>query len=683
MPVIERRPLLQSIVVFWLALLMGALVVLHLQRLAVAERRQAARDLARASAFAIEQRFSIALSSAQTMAGLVAERATEPQLDAVARRLVELGGGTLSLQLARGCVISHIWPLEGNEAARGLDLLGSPVHGSFIRSVIAGRAPLVYGPFELVQGGAGLALRVPVHVREGGRERAWGLASVIMRVRILLTESRMDRLADAGLEYSLVRAGGDGRVGERVASSRADGTALEEPVSVPVELPGQTWTLAVAPAGGWIAWGAAGGVIPLGVLLIALLAAGLAYRVLALPFLLRREVAARTRELEVAHAEQRRAEDAQRQSQKLESIGLLAGGVAHDFNNLLVGILGYADVLAAEAAPGSVTEEAARTITQAAQRAAGLTRQLLALARLGQHRRERVDVHAMVEEAVGLLGRTLDKSIRLETRLGAPEHDVLGEPGQLQQVIVNLAVNARDAMPEGGVLTIETAAETFDAQSAPPGLPPGPYLTLAVTDTGVGIPAAIQERIFEPFFTTKSEGQGSGLGLATVFGIAKGHGGTVRVYSEPGKGARFLVHLPLLQGREVGAAPRGAGVVLVVDDEELVRRTASRILASLGYEPVQVPGGQEALDWLARQAAPPVAVILDLAMPGMDGRTCFRELHARHPGLRVIVSSGFSKNDRAEELLAEGAAGFVQKPYRTAELARALAGRAEGPQRVL
>lgn len=679
MRVIERRALVQAIAVFAFALAAGALVASHIRGLEVDARRRAATELAQASAFAIEQRFSFALASAATMEGLVSEGASARELDAVAERLVELSGGTLSLQLARDCVISHVWPMEGNEAAQGLDLLHSPIHGAHTRSVMERRAPLLYGPFELIQGGAGLALRLPVHVVDRGRERFWGLASAIIRAKVMLEESRVDRLVEAGFDYTIVRARGDGVVGEQLAASRLRGVPLEDPVSAAIGLPGQVWTLAVAPAGGW-SGGERPGVLPLAVILIALLAGGLAYRVLAAPALLRREVEARTRELEVAHAEQRRAEDAQRQSQKLESIGLLAGGVAHDFNNLLVGILGYADVLAAEALPGSVTEEAARTITQAAQRAAGLTRQLLALARLGQHRKERVDVHAMVGEAVGLLGRTLDKSIRLETRLVASRHHVLGEPGQLQQVIVNLAVNARDAMPEGGVLTLETETVEVDAAAAVPGLAPGAYLTLTVADTGVGIPPQNLERIFEPFFTTKADGRGSGLGLATAFGIVKGHGGTVRVYSELGVGSRFVAYLPLLAGGEAREepveppAPRGSGVVLVVDDEELVRRTAARVLTSLGYEPVLVAGGREALDWLARPPVAPVAVLLDLAMPGMDGGTCFRELHARHPGLRVIVSSGFSRNDRAEALLAEGAVGFVQKPYRTAELARALAG---------
>jgi signal transduction histidine kinase/CheY-like chemotaxis protein len=685
MRTVERRALLIAVGVFAAALVAGLLVVSQLHRLDVAKRRQAATELAQGSAFAMEQRFSFALAGASTLAAMVSDGADDRQLEGVAGRLLELAGGTLSLQLAPDCVIDHVWPMQGNEAAYGLDLLRTPAHAEFTRRVIAMRAPLLYGPFELVQGGAALALRIPIFVAGEGRERFWGLASAIVRVGILLEESRITRLSEAGFDYAIARSEGDGLIGERVASSRADGGLPPDPVTVAVRLPGQRWALSVQPRAGW-GGGLATGALSLGALLIALLAAALAYRVVELPAMLRREVAARTRELELAHAEQRRAQDAQRQSQKLESIGLLAGGVAHDFNNLLVGILGYADVLAAEAAPGSVTEEAARTIAQAAQRAAELTRQLLAIARMGRHRTEQVDVHALVKEVVGLFGRTLDKAIRLETRLEASAHEVRGDSGQLQQVILNLGVNARDAMAKGGTLMLGTDTVDLDATSAPPGLAPGRYVTLWVADTGVGIPHDHRDRIFEPFFTTKGEGKGSGLGLATAFGIVKGHGGTIQVYSEVGAGSRFVVYLPV--AAEPGAAapvpvteapPRGAGVVLVVDDEELVRRTALRVLSSLGYTPAAVPGGQEALAWLAEQSTLPVAVLLDLSMPGMDGRACFLEMRARHPALRVVVSSGFSSSGRGDELLAEGAVAFVQKPYRTGELAKALAAAAANP----
>jgi signal transduction histidine kinase/CheY-like chemotaxis protein len=682
---LERRAAYYSLLVFAAALAAGAILAAHLIRVDVAERRNSAAELARASSFAIEQVFARSLSSASTLAGMVSVGASDAQLDGVARGMLELDGQTTVLQLARDFVITHLWPLEGNEAARGLDLARTALHRDFTRRVAETRRPLLYGPFPLVQGGAGLALRVPVVVREGSGGRVWGLSSAIIRVTALVEQSRVSRLVEAGYDYQLARVHDGADLEVLAAAPRAPAT-LVDPVEVAIGLPGQIWRLSVAPRGGWRP-SSPPLLLHVLVLLVATLAAVLAYRVLSLPETLRREVAARTAELEVAHREQRRAEEAQRQSQKLEAVGLLAGGVAHDFNNLLVAILGYADLLAAEAKPGTVVEEGARTISQAARRAAELTRQLLAFARMGRHRQERVDVHAVAQEVVALLGRTLEKSIRLEARLAAPEHCVRGDPNQLQQVILNLAVNARDAMCEGGVLGVETSVELVGT-GAPDGLTPGEYVVVAVSDTGVGIPPELQARIFEPFFTTKADGRGTGLGLATVYGIVKGHRGSVRLRSEPGAGSRFAVYLPLDRAGAAAdgeapaprQAPRGSGVVLVVDDEELVRATAGRVLQSLGFEPVLVNGGEAALAWLARSPRP-AAVLLDLAMPGMDGGACFREMRARHPGLAVVISSGFARNGRAQELLDAGAAGFVQKPYRLEELASALHSAVAAPSR--
>jgi signal transduction histidine kinase/CheY-like chemotaxis protein len=679
----DRRSLIQASLVFVAVAGVGALGVAQLERIEVAKRRNAASELAWGSAFAIEQRFAIAFAGASTLATMVATGATEDQIGAVAAEQLELAHGDLSLQLARDGVITRIWPLRGNETAIGLDLVHHPLHGAAVQKVIGSRQPTLYGPVALIQGGNGFALRVPVFVREGGFDRFWGLSSAVIRVNALLQESRVPRLVATGLDYAIWRDAEEGEEGKLLASS-VEGMSLAEAVSVPVELPGQSWTIYVVPRRGWHDTSAPGA-LPAAVLVISLLAAVLAYRIQALPVLLRQEVAARTQELERAHAEQRRAEEAQRQSQKLESIGLLAGGVAHDFNNLLVGILSYADLLAEQAAPGSTEDDAARTIKQAARRAAELTRQLLALARLGQHRDELVDLHALVGEAARLLERTLDKSIRLEARLTAPAHAVRGDPGQLQQVILNLAVNARDAMPDGGTLTLETAIVERDEATAVPGLSPVRHVSLAVTDSGVGIAPPHLGRLFEPFFTTKAVGKGTGLGLATAFGIVKSHGGTIRVQSELGVGTRFAVYFPVAEAstaeapREPAPPRRGTGVVLVVDDEEVVRRTAARILSYLGYEPALASGGREALEWLAARAEPPAAVLLDLVMPEMDGRACFRGMRARFPALRVVVTSGFSSTDRVHELLADGAVAFVQKPYHLSELAEALAEGAEPP----
>jgi len=658
-------------------LAVGAVVLRHLEQIEVEGRRRVATDLARGSAFAIEQQFARSFDAASVLAAMVEGGASSEQLDRVAVRLLEVNGSTANLQLARDCIISHLWPLRGNEAAKGLDLLHSAIHGPHVREMVVNHKPTLYGPFSLVQGGEGLALRVPVIIQEGGNQRFWGLSSSIVRFDALLRESRVLNLVAARFDYQLRKRDGNGKASEVLASSLEDAKSLADPVDVAVSLLGQEWVLSIAPRGGWSRDPVARYPYVVAALL-SLLVGALTYRISSQPELLRRQVAARTAELEVAHREQRRAEEAQRQSQKLEAIGQLAGGVAHDFNNLLAGILGWADLLLAGAAPGSETEEAAKTISQAAHRAAELTRQLLALARLGHQRRVPVDAHVVVREVAQLLVRTLDKSIHLKQDLSASEHHVLADPSQLQQVILNLAVNARDAMPGGGTLSLKTVAEEVSESRSADDLIAGRYLVLSVTDTGMGIPVEYRDRIFEPFFTTKPEGRGSGLGLATVYGIVKGHGGVVRVQSEVGAGARFSVYLPLVPEERVTdprapVRPRGTGWVLIVDDEEIVRRTTARMASSLGYQAAQASDCKEALDWLSGQTSLPVAMILDIVMPDMDGVACFRLVRSRYPRLPVLITSGFSRNDRAQVLLNEGAALFLQKPYTLTELAQALA----------
>jgi signal transduction histidine kinase/CheY-like chemotaxis protein len=667
-----------SVGVFAATAALGALLLVQAGRIDRAERRRDATKLASASAFAIEQQLSRSLTAPFALAVVVSHAGGARDFDEVAGELLALYGGVDSLQLAPDGVIRFVHPLPGNEPALGLDLLRDPVHGADAREAVATRALIFTGPFRLRQGGEGLAGRVAVFVKEGGGERFWGLASVIIRLPRLLERSRISRLEEAGLAYQLLRRGGDGEPPEVIARSAGGDGPPEEPVSIDVALPRGRWTLAVAPRAGW---GAPVPLAGLGAVLVGALAlALLAHRVLRQPALLREVVAARTADLVRAHADQRRAEEALRQSQKLEAVGRLAGGVAHDFNNLLAGILGYAELILQEAPPGSLAEEGARTIEGAARRAAELTRQLLAFARMGKQLEVPVDLHQVIGEVARLLERTLDKRIAVVLELAARRPFVRGDPTQLQQVILNLAVNARDAMPEGGTLTIATAvAELGEAEARElTGGPGGPALRLTVQDTGVGIPAPVRDRIFEPFFTTKPEGRGTGLGLATVYGVVRNHGGGVRVESEEGRGARFLVFLPLeAEGPapepKRAAAPRGVGRVLVVDDEEVVRRVAGRLLASLGYEPVLAAGPQEAIDWLRGHPGGADAVLLDLVMPGLDGRACFERLRQLEPALPVVISSGFAQDGRAQALLDLGAEEFVQKPYRAAELGQAVA----------
>ncbi len=358
------------------------------------------------------------------------------------------------------------------------------------------------------------------------------------------------------------------------------------------------------------------------------------------------------------------------QSQKMEAIGLLAGGIAHDFNNLLSVILGCASELRHSSAIAKDDEEAVDLIEQAATRAAGLTRQILGFARKGKLERKRHDLHDVILEILFILGHSLDKRIELRQELAASPSIVMGDPGQLHQVLMNLAVNAGDAMPEGGVLSFTTSAVELDEEStsAFAGLTPGRFLRLAVSDTGTGLAPEIRERIFEPFFTTKPQGVGTGMGLATSYGIVRSHGGALWVEPTSDVGTTFVVLLPLSDGLAQDDAPieqveiRGSANILVVDDEVMVRNVMERMLIRTGYQ-VQCAGGAKAALELYRAHHDEIAlVLLDIAMPGMGGRECLRELRVIDPCVRVIMTTGHSAEGIAHLLREEGATGFLQKP---------------------
>jgi PAS domain S-box-containing protein len=375
-------------------------------------------------------------------------------------------------------------------------------------------------------------------------------------------------------------------------------------------------------------------------------------------------------------------EEQLRQSQKLEAIGTLAGGIAHDFNNLLTGILGSASLIKLRAEPGSELHGDTEVIETAAVRASELTRQLLGFARKGKLRNEAVDVHAVIHDVMSILKHTIDKRIRIECSTEARASLVMGDPSQLQQVILNLAVNASEAMPEGGTLSVGTAVvEKRSAEDRGPAkLAAGRYLVIRVADTGHGMPAEIQARVFEPFFTTKQRGQGTGMGLAVAYGIISSHGGGIELVSEPNRGALFTVYLPAAPDTAEVLSPdssvtpsRGRGRILVVDDEQVVCRVAARMLRSLGYQVDSAHDGQAAIEHFRQHGQRIDLVILDLAMPVMSGRECFRLLQETSPEVRVLISSGHAVDHDAQQMLAQGARGFVQKPYVLQELAAAVA----------
>jgi two-component system, cell cycle sensor histidine kinase and response regulator CckA len=385
---------------------------------------------------------------------------------------------------------------------------------------------------------------------------------------------------------------------------------------------------------------------------------------------------ARARERE----ERRLLEQQLLQSQKMEAVGQLAGGVAHDFNNILTAIVGYTDLLAAEFGAGSRQHEDLEEIRKAARRAAALTRQLLSFSRKQVLEPRIIDVNGVVLNLDKMLRSLISENIELRLQLADDLEAARVDPNQLEQVIMNLAINARDAMPGGGTLTVETANATLDEDYAARHVSviPGDYVMLAVTDTGCGMTDQTKARIFEPFFTTKPIGQGTGLGLSTVYGIVKQSGGNIWLYSEPNKGTTFKIYLPAIESlpEDIGkAAPvdtsaRGAGTILLVEDDEQLRRLTHRALAGKGYVVLEADRGRAALDIARRHEGTIDLLLTDIVMPDTNGRKLADTLRAARPGLRVLYMSGYPDNAIVNHGLIGPDDAYVAKPFTTDAITR-------------
>jgi len=392
------------------------------------------------------------------------------------------------------------------------------------------------------------------------------------------------------------------------------------------------------------------------------------------------------RSLALARSETSRREQAERaraeaeirslESKQLETVGRLAAGVAHDFNNNLTSIMGCAELLRYEAGDNQELAELVDGIMQASQRSAELTRQLLAYSRKAQMLLAPLDLHELVGDAVSLLRRSVDPNVAVLTELSADSPIVAADRALLESALLNLLVNACDAMSGGGTLRIRTASaasSVTDARSKGQRT-----VLLEVIDTGRGMEKELLQHIFDPFFTTKPVGHGTGLGLAAVAGTIKAHGGRIDVESEVGKGTTFRVQLPCTDEsptarQESAAIQRGTGTVLVVDDDVMVSMTAVATIKSFGYAVTHAPEGKAALELVRKEPERYRLVLLDLRMPGMSGEETFDALRALNPKLRVLIWSGYGADQDVAAMLRRGAAGFVQKPYRVAELSRAIA----------
>ena len=387
-----------------------------------------------------------------------------------------------------------------------------------------------------------------------------------------------------------------------------------------------------------------------------------------------RDISERVRAEEERHGLQTRL----LQAQKMEAVGTLAGGIAHDFNNILMSIAGYTSIMELELKPDHPHGEYFQRIQQQVQEASELTRQLLGFAQGGKYEARPMDLNQLASNTVDMFART-KKEIRVQTELDPDLWTVEADRNQMERVILNLLVNAWQAMPAGGDLHLHTANVTLDEfQAEALQLKAGPYVRITVTDTGLGMDPDTLSRVFEPFFTTKTMGRGTGLGLASAYGIVRNHGGAIQAHSEPGRGSAFNIYLPAsaravepASESEISKAP-GSGTILLVDDQPPVADVGRDMLTALGYRVFTAGSGQEAVDLYREHGQDIDLVLLDMIMPGMSGAQTFDELNKINPEVKVLLSSGYSLDDEAETIMNKGCRGFLQKPFHIQGLSAAI-----------
>jgi PAS domain S-box-containing protein len=375
--------------------------------------------------------------------------------------------------------------------------------------------------------------------------------------------------------------------------------------------------------------------------------------------------------------ERKRLESQVQHAQKMEAIGTLAGGIAHDFNNLLMGFQGNISLMMMDLEDEHPHQEFLRNMENYVKRGSELTRQILGFARGGKYEVKTTDINLLIDKSADMFGRA-KKEIIIHKKLQEDLWSVNIDRGQIEQVLLNLFVNAWQAMPGGGNLFLQTDNVTLEEHDydKPYAINPGKYVRISVSDTGVGMDKATRQRIFEPFFTTKAVGRGTGLGLASAYGIIKNHGGIINVYSEKGHGATFKIYLPA-SGKQLikekirhEAVLTGSEMILLVDDEEMVADIAKGMLEKLGYKIVVAAGGYEAIKLLKTIRNQVDLVILDMIMPDMSGGETFNRLRAIKPDVKILLSSGYSLNGQASEIMRRGCNGFIQKPFNVKQISR-------------
>jgi signal transduction histidine kinase/CheY-like chemotaxis protein len=613
----------------------------------------------------------------------------------LAEGLLQGASGVRALELVKDGTVRWVYPVKGNEPILNRDMKHDtrPGVASDLARVANSDSVVITGPLTVSYGSILIARR-RLHARDKSMP---DVATVVVQVDSLL--------AVAGLLGGVpgVEVGLEGNAGVLMGSSTSKMPV--DPVDVDIVTPDGHWKLAGSPVGGWnaavaeslLAFRAAG-------LVIILMFSGLVYLIIERQSRLTRAVETRTRELQhtnrelerevqvrhEAEAALRRQEEQLLHAQKMEAVGTLAGGIAHDFNNVLTAIIGFGGLALDRANEfakrrGECDElkgirQDVEEILRASQHAAVVTNQLLSFSRKQLVRPEPLDIATVLRDVEGLLQRLIGERVRLETHVDVGLPNVFVDQGQLTQVIVNLAVNARDAMPEGGRIAIEARREHVFLGSvrSSRGVPEGDYVEITVQDTGHGMSPDVLARVFEPFYTTKGLGKGTGLGLSTVYGIVGRIGGRVLVESEPGKGTTFRVLIPQHDTSvplpvpipEAPVAEARSETILLAEDEPAVRQLAMRVLSRLGFTVLTAASGEEALKVSAEHQGRIHMLLTDIVMPGVNGRITAERLRAERPDLRVLFMSGYSEETEKLSEFDGGRATLLSKPFTPDVLAR-------------
>lgn len=631
----------------------------------------------------------------QLVRGLIAVIATEPDMDQA--RFAELAGRLIrtepllrNIAAAPDMVIRMIHPLEGNEQAMGLDYNLVPEQRDAALRARDIRDLVLAGPVDLVQGGQGFIGRFPVFLRDGdGVSVFWGLVSAVMDLDVLYAEAGLND----DLPFSVSLTGRDSTGASGLPFFGPDIAPEDDPVVTSVQLPTGSWQIEALPHGGWQTdhpriWTIRAFLL-LGAGLVLVPSIGMGRSMEARQRAIEELEAANTalqhrmQDLESARAAQAETEVQLRQSQKLEVVGQLTGGVAHDFNNLLTVILGNAELLSERLQDRDDLRRLAEMTMTAAERGSELTSRLLAFSRKQPLEPRVLNVGEQIGVSLeALLRRTLPETITL--RIERAESLWLAEidPNQLESALLNIVLNARDAMPDGGLIGIRIENADLDSTFMPdePDLQPGPYVLISVTDTGQGMSSEILARVFEPFFTTKDVGRGSGLGLSMVYGFVKQSGGHVRIRSVPGQGTTVTLCFPKSRQDAAEAAPSGPArpvsggreTILVVEDDDRVRQHVRATLAGLGYRVVEAADGPGALEIL-RENRDVDLLFTDIVLPGgMNGRVLADAAKALRSDLKVLFTSGYSEDTIVHQGRLDPEVELLGKPYRRSQLAAKL-----------